>query len=320
VAAVVAADADFRRRLAALVGRTRAEPQVGPDPVDRTLIRHWAEVLDDRNPIYVDDDVARATGRPGIVAPATMLQAWTMPGYRKTVEGTRYDPLWNELVTLLHDAGHIGRVATDCQQEYVRELVPGEWIRHTEVLESISDEKKTALGAGHFVTFIRTYTTDRGEHVGTELIRVYFYRPAAAPATERAAPAEPKPVAGGEELPPIEIPITATLIVAAAIATRDYEDIHHDHARATQGARDIYMNILATTGFVGRLVTDWAGPAARLKRVAIRLGVPNYPGDTMIMTGNVTARDGAVAEIAVRGRNGLGDHVTGAVTVEFPPA
>ncbi len=85
-----------------------------------------------------------------------------------------------------------------------------------------------------------------------------------------------------------------------------------------RGAKDIFMNILTTNGLVGRFVTDWAGPEAMLRAVNIRLGAPNYPGDTMTLTGRVTAVDGAGVEVEIRGANSLGDHVTGAVTLTLP--
>ena len=123
----------------------------------------------------------------------------------------------------------------------------------------------------------------------------------------------------GQELPPLEIPLTRTLIVATAIASRDYQDVHHDSELAQQrGSKDIFMNILSTNGFVGRFVTDWAGPAAVLTKVAIRLGAPNYPGDTMRMTGSVTRAEGGEIDVDVRGANDLGDHVTGTVTLRLP--
>jgi acyl dehydratase len=125
----------------------------------------------------------------------------------------------------------------------------------------------------------------------------------------------------GDELPPLVVPLTRTLIVATAIASRDYQDVHHDPELARErGSEDIFMNILSTNGFVGRFITDWAGPDATLKRVAIRLGAPNYPGDTMTMTGTVTAKDddtGGV-EVSVRGTNRRGDHVTGTVMLSLP--
>lgn len=125
----------------------------------------------------------------------------------------------------------------------------------------------------------------------------------------------------GDELPPLEIPLSRTLIIATAIASRDYQDVHHDPQLAKKrGAPDIFMNILTTNGFVGRFVTDWTGPEAWVRKVEIRLGVPNYPGDVMILEGSVTEKDDArkTIEISIRGRNGIGDHVTGRVQVAFP--
>ncbi|MFF7759780.1 MaoC family dehydratase [Streptomyces griseorubiginosus] len=120
----------------------------------------------------------------------------------------------------------------------------------------------------------------------------------------------------GDELPPLEIPITRTLIVAGAIASRDYQDVHHDpEAARAKGSPDVFMNILTTNGLVGRYLTDHFGPHAVLRKVAIRLGVPNYPGDTMVLTGTVEALEGDLATVRVVGANGLGHHVTGTVTL-----
>ncbi|WSA97212.1 MaoC family dehydratase [Streptomyces sp. NBC_01795] len=127
-------------------------------------------------------------------------------------------------------------------------------------------------------------------------------------------------------MPPLAIPVTRTLIVSGAVASRDFQDVHHDaEAARDKGSPDIFMNILTTNGLVGRYVTEWAGPHARLRKVAVRLGVPNHPGDTMTLTGRVTsvtapgtgAPDATRVEvgIAVTGENSLGAHVTGAVTL-----
>ena len=135
-------------------------------------------------------------------------------------------------------------------------------------------------------------------------------------------------VAVGDALPELAVPLNRTLIVATAIATRDYQDVHHDPSLAHErGSEDIFMNILSTNGFVGRFVTDWAGPAAIVRSIAIRLGAPNYPGDTMVLTGEVTelsapgpeAPSGrGVVTVAIRGRNGRGFHVTGTARVSLP--
>ncbi|MFE1770013.1 MaoC family dehydratase [Streptomyces sp. NPDC059008] len=123
----------------------------------------------------------------------------------------------------------------------------------------------------------------------------------------------------GDELPPLEIPLTRTLIVAGALASRDYQDVHHDtEAAKDKGSPDIFMNILTTNGLVGRYITDHFGPTAVLRAVAIRLGAPNYPGDTMTLTGTVTDVDGDTARVRITGANALGHHVTGTVTVSLP--
>jgi hypothetical protein len=134
-------------------------------------------------------------------------------------------------------------------------------------------------------------------------------------------------VAVGDSLPELVLPLSRTLIVATAIASRDYQDVHHDPGLAVErGSPDIFMNILTTNGFVGRYVTDWAGPGARIESVSIRLGAPNYPGDTMTLAGKVTSvgtadarPDGrAEVELSVRGANSRGDHVTGTVRLSLP--
>lgn len=127
----------------------------------------------------------------------------------------------------------------------------------------------------------------------------------------------------GDELPELVIELTPTVIISTAIASRDYQDVHHDRDLAQKkGSKDIFMNILSSNGFVGRYVTDWAGPNAILRSVKIRLGVPNYSYDTMRMSGKVESVDlvdgeGRV-EVRVRGANQLGDHVKGTVQLLLP--
>ncbi len=126
-------------------------------------------------------------------------------------------------------------------------------------------------------------------------------------------------VAIGDELPDLTLPITATVIVSGAIASRDYQDVHHDRDLAVErGSEDIFMNILTSNGYVGRFVTDWAGPEALIQRVDIRLGVPNYPGDVMVMTGRVKEKSDGIVTVELVGKNGLGNHVTGTVDLRLP--
>ena len=111
--------------------------------------------------------------------------------------------------------------------------------------------------------------------------------------TSTSLPAGPTyaEVSVGEELPTLVLPMTRTLVVSGAIASRDYQDVHHDHVLAkSRGSKDIFMNILTTNGLVGRYVTDWSGPRSRLVEINIRLGAPNYPDGTMTLTGSVTEK------------------------------
>ena len=121
-------------------------------------------------------------------------------------------------------------------------------------------------------------------------------------------------------LPDRVIDVTPTFVVASALATRDFYDVHHDRDRAAaQGARDIFINILTTTGLVQRYVSDWAGPDAVVRAVSIRLGVPCHAGETLTLSGQVTAADGSEQVVSVTGRCGLGDHVTATVRIEMRP-
>ena len=125
----------------------------------------------------------------------------------------------------------------------------------------------------------------------------------------------------GDEVTPLEIPVTATVIVAGAIASRDFMPVHHDPEFAKkQGSPNMFMNILTTNGLCTRFLTDWAGPEAMVTRLAIRLGVPAFPNDPLRFTGSVTAKsEGAdgegFVEVAFKGSNSLGDHVSGTATI-----
>jgi len=128
-------------------------------------------------------------------------------------------------------------------------------------------------------------------------------------------------VSVGDELPPLDVPLTAAIIVGGALASRDFTPVHHDRAAAkAQGMSDVFMNILTTNGYVGRFVTDWAGPGASIQRLSVKLGGPNLPGDTMKMRGKVTAADAAAGtvDVEVVGKNAWGNHVEGTVTVALP--
>jgi uncharacterized OB-fold protein len=134
------------------------------------------------------------------------------------------------------------------------------------------------------------------------------------PAPELKEVREVKP--GAEALPELVLDVTPTLVISTAISTRDFQDVHHDRDQAVQrGGKDIFLNILTTTGLVQRYVTDWAGPDALVRSIAIRLGVPCYAGDTLTFSGRAVRGDAGERVVEVVGRCALGDHVTGTVRI-----
>ena len=439
---------------------------VARDPVNQAMIRHWCDAMQDHNPLYTNPEAAARSIHSGIVAPPAMLMAWSMRGLEPPAANSPDDgDPGSSVYRALDAAGFTSVVATDSEHDYPRYLRLGDELHSSQVLEDVSEEKKTALGVGHFVTTRTEYLDQNGEKVGQMLFRILKFKPGTgrgaspdAAGTEAAAerPQRPQPgvsrdtaffwqgleagelriqqcggcsalhhppmvrcpgcgsyelgwtrasgrgtvyshvepvhprfpafdpgymvglveleegtrlitnivdvepsavspgmpvelvirsdnsqrslplfrpvrparrqttlsrgeVHAGQELAPCPIPITATLIVSTAIASRDYQDVHHDRELAMErGSPDIFMNILTTSGLCARYVTDWAGPEARVTRLAIRLGVPNYPHDTMTMSGGVRSIEGGAVAVDVRGYNRLGNHVTGTVELELP--
>ncbi len=198
----------LEQRLRAFVGRELSPTRPAQDPVNVPMIRHWVEAMGDANPIHRDDAAARATGRPGVVAPPAMAQAWTMRGYAAhraaqdgadgagDTDGTGRTVL-DEMFALLDEAGFTSVVATDSDQEFVRELVPGDHLSVSETLESVSPEKTTALGTGHFLTSLRTYTDQHGAVVATQRWRILRFRPAGQTASAASSASDGAGGSGG---------------------------------------------------------------------------------------------------------------------------
>jgi hypothetical protein len=125
----------------------------------------------------------------------------------------------------------------------------------------------------------------------------------------------------GERLPLCSLPITTTLVVAGAIATRDYTAVHHDRAVAErEGSADVFLNINTSVGLLQRVVSDWAGPEAVFRSIRVRLGAPGYPGDVLTFSGEVAAVDAAagVAVMALKASDSLGDHAVATVELALP--
>jgi 3-oxo-4,17-pregnadiene-20-carboxyl-CoA hydratase alpha subunit len=171
---------DLRRRLDAIVGR-ESPPQPARDAVNLPMIRHWCDAVGDRNPVYTDPDFAARSRHGGLVAPPAMLQAWIMPGLIPAGRA-RLSGVVREVLELLDEAGFTSVVATNCRQQYRRYLRPGERVQVTTTIERVSEEKRTALGPGHFVDQRMIYRSEDGDEVASMQFRMLKFRPPGRPA------------------------------------------------------------------------------------------------------------------------------------------
>jgi acyl dehydratase len=266
------------------------------------------------------------------------------------------------VLSVLDEAGFVGTLASNSEFEIQRYLHLGEVVSSNTIIDSISDKKTTRLGPGHFVTWVTAFLNEQGSVVGRQRFRVFKFTPTATvseqathgdvagsdrlargeathaprqqdgrdsvPSADVVAALPPAPpnwhqLHVGDALRSLQVDITATVIVAGAIATRDFMPVHHDRDYANaQGAPDIFMNIISSNAYCSRFLTNWTGPETRVHRVSIRLGVPVFPGSTLTFTGKVTGMsqvgDVGTVEVDFRATTELGDHLTGTATVGLP--
>src|SRR5271166_5548226 len=174
---------DVHAKLRALVGQPTGgteKPSVAPDPVNQPMIRHWAYALDDMNPVYLDPEFAAASRFGGIVSPPVMLQTWTMPSPKLEGIGDRGGApveILSNPTAFLDEAGYTSTVATNSEFDIERYPRLGDVISATSVFEDVSEEKKTPLGTGFFLTWVITYTDQNGEVLGRQRFRVLRFRP-----------------------------------------------------------------------------------------------------------------------------------------------
>ncbi|GAA3113351.1 FAS1-like dehydratase domain-containing protein [Streptosporangium carneum] len=170
--------------LGRFVGSVAEPPRVARYAVNEAMIRNWVEAHDDHNPVYVDREAARATGRPDVVCPPAMVSTWVMAGYRRhrevqrlRAEGAVEDFAYSRLMNMLDEAGYTSVVATNVEQEYLRELHPGDHVTARFTIEAISPFKRTALGEGCFVTLLKEYLNSDGDLLVKERFRLLRFAP-----------------------------------------------------------------------------------------------------------------------------------------------
>lgn len=174
----------LEERFAEFLGQEAEPPRVARYPVNAPMIRNWIEAHDDDNPIYVDADAARATGRADIVCPPAMISTWVMSGYRRyrevqrlRADGITEDFAYSRLLALLDEAGFTSVVATNVEQEYFTELSPGDHVTAYFTIEAISPFKKTGLGLGCFITLLKKYVDQNDRTLVEERFRILRFNP-----------------------------------------------------------------------------------------------------------------------------------------------
>jgi uncharacterized protein len=300
--------------VAAWIGQTRY-PETADFPVERGYLWTSCASVENGNPLFWDDELAaEITGGP--VAPPSTLSLWFRPHHWQPGQAEPKLPL--QVHFDLKD--HLGlpeAIMSDSEITFLEPVRPGDVISTSQVLRSLSDPKTTKLGTGRFWVIDVPYRNQRDELVGVETFTGFGYVRAATPEPDRPRPAdaptadEPAsdPPAGsaatrwtvgqvvlgdvavGDAIPSLSYPVTATTVVLGALATRDWRPMHHDRdfAIVRNGARDIFLNTPNQQAWFERFVTDWTGPLGRPGRLGFRMRDSVYPGDTMTLTGTVTA-------------------------------
>ncbi len=315
----------------------RLGPYLSFNPVSASQIWQWCSAMGDNNPSYLPGE--------NQIAPPAMMQMWTMRDINDCFAPGSTDAPPYQVFDDMKAMGYPANVAVSYDISFHRYLRVGEQAQHYTTVVAISDKKKTGLGVGFFVTERVEYLTLDDKPFAEALITYFQYQPAEqqgavadksvgsrgeAQSEYEVAKANswqpsfanlnPTTLSVGDQLPTLVIPITRKLIVGGAIATQDFISVHHNvPAAQAAGMPDIFMNILTTSGLAARYLSDWAGQGSQLKQMKFNLRAPNFPGDTMVMEGEVTeVKEGKLAtEVAVAfaGKNRMGYHTKGTATL-----
>ena len=282
--------------LAALLTRGK-RLRIAPAEVSEWAIRTWCAAIGDLNPLYLDQET--------VIAPPPMLQSWVGPGLM-----VEYEPaasLHAEVRSAFAAVGFTAVVATDYAQEYLADVKVGDRLHELSHVESISPLKLTKLGEGHFVSIVFEFSNQSDQVVGRLRVRTFYFKPALSEKTQQK-PAGKAPRTSGS----IAIPVTTTLIIAGAMASNDFEKVHHDRDVAqAQGLRDIIMSIITTTGLVARAARELFPLNNPVREISLRLETPVCPGDTLAFSSE--AGDAGTNNCTIIGQTEYGRHVRASV-------
>jgi uncharacterized OB-fold protein/acyl dehydratase len=172
----------FEEKIYAYVGRENGPPTKGNDDVNEAMIRQWAEIMEEESPIYTDPEAAARTSKGGIIAPPSMLQAWSLAGYPMASSPAQFEQ--NHLHDIFDAHGFVGVLGTNTSTEMYRDLRPGDSVTAHLVIDNISEQKATARGIGYFIETLTHFTDQNGEEIGRQVFRLLKFIPTDSSATD----------------------------------------------------------------------------------------------------------------------------------------
>jgi acyl dehydratase len=316
----------------ALIGK-EGPPRPAPYAVNEAMAGFWCEMVEDPNPIYFDEGYARTTWLEHTFAPPMMLVTWGRP--RLWPEEERPENMFLRLQL----AGCPAALAVNATLESFLPLRYGDTLTLTNQIASISEEKTTRVGTGHFVTTLDTFRNQSGQTVGTHSFTLYMYGASKEGGRGKEEGGERKAEDGRrkmedgaaregvpteERMSSISLPLTLRRAIQAVAGTRDYYPFHHDERFAREnGAEGIFFNTMFLQAFAGRCATDWFGNDVFLRRLEIAMRGSNYVGRTLAVEAAVDSRrdEGGRRFVDVEGVLLTEDGPTTGVkwVVELPP-
>lgn len=300
------------QRLSPCIGDAHQTQRTALDPVSSVLIRRWQEAFGDNNPDYLHQ---------GTVPPA-MLAAFTG---RSLAESRQALLGQTALANTLEELGFI-TPGTAISQSYQRDIQVGDIISEVHWPESISERKQTRIGTGYFITYRTDFSNQHDEPVGTQRLTTFAFQPDNQPEAVAAAQksgssdktSSTRAAAASETLPEHSISLDRAGVIACCSAMGDFNPTHYDPALAEKvGFSDIFTDIFAGIGFTQAYVGNRIGPGARFTSIDVKLGVPLYPGDTLILNGSVIKRDSQSLSVSVIGLCSLGMQLAATAKLEL---
>lgn len=190
----------FEEQIHSFVGRENGPPKKGHDDVNEAMIRHWTEIMGDELGTYSDADYAAGTSKGGVIAPPSMLQAWSMEGY--SMAGDPPQDVQRELHKVFDDNGFTGVLGTNTSTEFYRDLQPGDSVTAHTVIDNISEQKATARGIGYFIETVTAFTDQNNEAIGKQVFRVLKFIPSDSNSAASSDAADDSPAIATRIPPP----------------------------------------------------------------------------------------------------------------------